>query len=69
MQSNKKNKIREFRESQGIKQNFLAEKIGVPPCTLSIYERENKVDGKYSIFVKIAKFFGLKSTDDLFESD
>lgn len=50
--------LKTLRESKGLNQGDLAEKIGVSRATLSDYER-GKTEPNFSTLMAIAKFFGI----------
>lgn len=63
-----KNKIKEVRKSKGIKQNQLAEMLGVTPSTVAQYESGNH-NTKIETLEKVASALGCSIVDLIDKSD
>ena len=60
-----KNKLKEILDERGIKQNWLAEKVGITPTTLGNL-LHNRFNTSLEVALKIAKFLDMK-VEDIFE--
>ncbi len=62
-----KNNIKELRKNKNLRQEDLAEKLGVTRQTIIAIEN-NKYDPTLELAMKISEFFGL-SVNDIFHLD
>ena len=58
--------LKKVRIKKGLQQTFVAESCGLKQYNLGRYENNGKTPG-LKIAVKIAKFYGLKTIEDLEE--
>lgn len=63
-----KNRIREYREKQGIKLTDLAQKIGISNGYLCHLEKGSRVNPSIQVMEKIAKALGKNIAEIFFDS-